>query len=119
MHILQLQHISIWSALISVVSTDSAVAVISDSAVLGDLSGERQLAGIGLGKSDHTLHSPVNFEVAAMLSWKTFPSFRTTLKSVYPWEICLMYYGFFCVFFFFSILGSFRNMIFLSSLFPK
>lgn len=101
MRILQLQHISILSALISVVSTDSAVAVILDSAVLGDLSEERQLAGIALGKSGHTLHSPANFEVGHCFLGRPFPVLgqHSNLFTLGKYASCVMDFCV-CVFFF-------------------
>lgn len=66
------------------------MAVVLDSVVLGDPSGKT--IRVALGKPDHLLHLPVCFKVATLLPWVIFPSFRMTLKSVYPWEMCFMFY---------------------------
>ena len=69
--------------------------------------------GVALPKTGHPLLSLVNFEVAILLPWKTFPNCRMTFKPVYPRKMWLLSYVLFvCLF---SILGSFRNMFFLPS----
>lgn len=55
--------------------------------------------GVALRKPGHPLHSLVNFEMAVLLPWKTFPNFRVILKSIYPQDTWLLFYAFFFGFF--------------------
>ena len=61
--------------------------------------------GVALPKPGHPLLSLVNFEVAILLPWKTFPNFRMTFKPVHPWKMWFQSYVLFACLIFQEALG--------------
>ena len=117
MYIFHLELISTWTAHVLLSSHMQLVAVILDSAGLRSSSEKRVLwLPCQSQVTGHPLHSLVNFKVAILLPWKTFPNFRITFKPIYPRKMWLLSYVLFACLF--SILGSFRNMFFLPC-FPR